>query len=96
MKKEVRSYVSLSKMRSARNKTLAFTIFFICGVYAVGVLAGITWTGAFPAPTEKIDELRKMISILFSLVVSFFPVMIFDYRSRWLEMKKKAFEEPLK
>ncbi len=96
MKKEVRSYVSLSKMRSARNKTLAFTIFFVCGVYAVGVLAGVAWTNAFPAPTEEIDKLRKEISILFSFIVAFFPVIISDYRNQWLEMKKKAFAEPLK
>ena len=96
MKKEVRSYISLSEMRSARNKTLASTIFFVCGVYAVGVLAGVAWTDVFPAPTEKIGELRKEISVLFSFVIAFFPVIISDYRNKWLEMKKKAFTGPLK
>ncbi len=96
MKKEVKSYIALSEMRSARNKALIFTFFFICGVYVVGVLAGVAWTDVFPAPTKKIGELRKEISVLFSFLIAFFPVIIFDYRNQWLEMKKKAFGEPLK
>jgi|GEM_PF-2677332 len=95
MKKQIRSYYHLFEMRRERNSTFISLFIFILGIYSVAVLSGLTYINV-PSLPKKLEDLRVIILVLFCIIVSFFPVIIFDYRSRWLEAKKKVFEEPLK
>lgn len=87
--KQIESFY-LPEMRRARTMTFLCLFFFITGIYSSAFLAGIAYTN-IPAIPENLEKTRTMIAILFPIVVAFFPVIIFDYRQKWLEAKKKVY-----